>query len=361
MFEILYNSDITKFKGDVIINSVGVTSTIYGGVCGAILKAADSKELEQTIKSINDIYQVGEYFITEGYGLPSKNILHLVTPNYKNDKRLALYKQCIVNILNECRYRKLKTIGIPKIGTGANGYDSGVVEKILIDMCGNYCKCYPDMNIVLVLPDETTKLNNKRRIRLESYSTNSPHDLATEEKFSKGSKIFEQSFEEKVSKKYDKNFFGYDSFESGREDITIKNFKNIKTIGDYVDAFIAEYQEEFDPTPSRVKIIQRIHRYFAFGKKGKDSYLHNGSDRYGEIKNKNTADKALFFKIMFALKMKYWESETFLNHFGYCFSKKGVNKTDDAVKYLIEKRYYGIVEIEQHFKKEGIKSLFVKN
>ena len=48
-FHIEFNSDITKFKGDVIINSVGVTSTIYGGICGSIVKASSSNELKKML------------------------------------------------------------------------------------------------------------------------------------------------------------------------------------------------------------------------------------------------------------------------------------------------------------------------
>ena len=113
--------DITKYKGDVIINSLGVTTTTYGGICGAILRATKSPELKQIIDKVNDVYSVGEYFVTEGYGL-ADNILHLITPNHDDDKDCRLYKECIRRVLNECKYRKWRKVGIPLIGAGANKY-----------------------------------------------------------------------------------------------------------------------------------------------------------------------------------------------------------------------------------------------
>ena len=41
---LLDSTDITKIKCDVIVNSLGVDTTVYGRLCENIIKAANSEE-----------------------------------------------------------------------------------------------------------------------------------------------------------------------------------------------------------------------------------------------------------------------------------------------------------------------------
>ena len=355
----IITGDITKYNGDVIINSVGVTSTIYDGICGSIVKASESDELKKIIDGVNDVYSVGEYFITQGYKLPVSNIFHLITPNYDDDPYYKQFKECIRRILNECKYRHWRKIGFPSIGTGANKYDKVESRKIIKEMCESYCEIYTGMDITLVLPEGSISFDNDARIARESYSGREYHDPETMAKFKKGSKLFGATFEEHTSGAYSKKYFAYDNFSKGRDDITFK-LTGIKTIGQYVDAYVEEKWERDSLSPSTTKIKQKINLYFAYGKKGKDDYIHAGSDAYGEIKNKSTADKKQLFKIILALRMTYTEATTFLVHFGYGFAAPGVSEIDDAVRYLISQRQYGIVEVELEFKKRKLQSIFKK-
>lgn len=344
-FHIEFNSDITKYKGDVIIDSVGVTSTKYGGICGSIVKASSSNELKEIIDGVNDLYSVGEYFITGGYALPADNILHLVTPYSKDDPDYVQFKECIRRILNECKFRHWKKIGIPSIGTGANEYNKDVSRKIIEEMCTAYCNCVDsEMDITLVLPDEAISQGNDERIAKESFSYRERHDPETRKKFEKGSKAFGNTINtNKNHGPYNKKYFGYDSFSLGEDEITF-DLGSIKTIGDYVEKYIDEKIDRDLFSPSKTKLRTKINLYLAAGKKGKKDYVSAGSDAFGQIKNKSTADKKQLFKIVLALRMTMSEATAFLNHFGYCFADSGVNELDDAIKQLISVRQYGIVE-----------------
>ena len=357
-FEVRRGERIENYCGDVIINSVGVTSTIYGGICGSIVQAAKSIELEEIINSVNDAYTTGEFFFTDGYGLKVTKILHLITPNHKNDKDCKQYKECVRRILNECQANHLFRIGLPLIGAGANKYND-VAEGILTEMCDAYCKHYKKMQITLVIADNATSEQNKERIRREAYNFRGEdyHDPKTMKKFEAGSKEFEYTMFKLLPDKYTKEYFDFDNYAKGRKDIVL-DAKCIKTIGKYVEAYMKECDERDILFPGSHKAKQRrIAIYFAFGKKGKDTYVHSGSDAYGEIKNKNSADKRLLFKLIFALRMTFSEAEAFLHQFGYSFAYPGVNKTDDAVKYLLSHNQYGIVEANLYFKKENITPL----
>lgn len=362
-FKVHRGEKIENYVGDVIINSVGVTSTIYGGVCGSIINATNSKELKDIINSVNDVYTTGEYFFTDSYGLNVQKILHLITPNHKNDKNCKQYKECVRRILNECQAKHLYKVGLPLIGAGANKYDD-VAEEILTEMCRAYCNHYKKMEIALVILDEEASEKNKERIRREAYNLRSGdiHDPKTMKKFEAGSKEFGYTMIKTMPDKYTKEYFDYENYAKGRKDIEI-DAKNIKTIGEYVNAYMTQCDEKDILFPgSRKAKHRKINIYFAFGKKGKDSYVHNGSDAYGEIKKKYNVDKRLLFKLVFALRMTFYEAEAFLRHFGYCFAHSGVNEVDDAVKYLLSNNQYGIVEVNLYFKKRKITPvLFTKN
>ena len=344
-FRIEYNSDITKFKGDVVINSVGVKSTQYGGICGSIVKASSSNELKEIIDGVNDLYSVGEYFITGGYALPADNILHLVTPYSEDDPDYVQFKECIRRVLNECKFRHWKKLGIPSIGTGANEYNKDVSRKIIEEMCTAYCNCVDsEMDITLVLPDEAISQRNDERIEKESYSYRERHDPETRKKFEKGSKAFANTINMKKSHgPYNKKYFGYDRFSLGEDEITFDS-GSIKTIGDYVEKYIDVKVAKDLLSPDERELKRKINLYLAAGKKGNKDYVHAGSDAFGEIKNKYIADKKQLLKIVLALRMTQSEAITFLNHFGYCFAHKGVNELDDTIRQLISVRQYGIVE-----------------
>ena len=343
-FHIETNSDITKFEGDVIIDSVGVTSTIYGGICGSIIKASGSDELKKIVDGVNDLYSVGEYFMTPGYALPAKNILHLITPSFENDPDYSQFKECIRRVLNECRYRHWKKVGIPSIGTGANKYDKDVSRKIIEEMCSAYCDNVDNkMDIVLVLPEKVISRRNDERIIRGSYSGDEYHDPETKKKFKKGSKAFGDTINKKNTSLYNKQYFAYDRFSCGEDDITF-DLKNVKTIGDYVDRYIEKKVGQDLLAPSETQMKHKVNLYLAAGTKGKKDYASAGSDAFGEIKYKSTADKKQLYKIVLALRMTAKEATTFLEHFGYCFSYKGVNEMDDAISDLISNRQYGIAE-----------------
>ena len=78
------------------------------------------------------------------------------------------------------------------------------------------------------------------------------------------------------------------------------------------------------------------------------------TDIYYKKTSTSEPDKISLFKIVLALKLPYEAANELLNHFGYCFAKNPYNKLDKIVGELISKKQYGLIEIEQRFKKDKV-------
>ena len=134
----IISADITELPADVVVNSLGVCTTAYGSICRSIISKANSPELEQIIEDKNGKIKVGDMFFTDGYGLPAKKILHVVTPFKENDPDLIAIETLFRDILIECFNKGFESIAIPIIGTGSNGYTTVEIQKMLFEMCGNF-------------------------------------------------------------------------------------------------------------------------------------------------------------------------------------------------------------------------------
>lgn len=122
--------DVTTYKVDAIVNSLGVYGNVYGKLCKNIITKAKDDELKAFIDKQNN--PIGTVLVTGAGNLNCKNIIHVVTPFKKDDDEnnsllIKAYKDC----LNKSLELGHKSIAMPFIGTGANGYsDAEAFEAI---------------------------------------------------------------------------------------------------------------------------------------------------------------------------------------------------------------------------------------
>ena len=132
-FKVKYD-DVTTYDVDVVVNSLGTKGNVYGKLCKNIISKAKDEKLKEYIDSQEN--EVGTILVTNAGKLKAKKIIHVVTPfknmdNEKNELLIKAYKDCVNKAL-ELGY---KSIALPFIGTGANGYSDADAFDAIGDAC----------------------------------------------------------------------------------------------------------------------------------------------------------------------------------------------------------------------------------
>ena len=171
----LWKGDITTLKVDAIVNAansqgLGCFIPCHKCIDNAIHSASgvqlrlDCNKIMQEI----EILQTGKAFITSGYNLPSKYVIHTVGPIiYENvtEKEILELKNCYINSLELAKENNIKTIAFPCISTGEFRFPKELASKIAIETIKEYLDTnekYFEKIIFNVFSDEDYKiyLNN---------------------------------------------------------------------------------------------------------------------------------------------------------------------------------------------------------
>ncbi len=142
--------DITKFKGDAIVNAADPILSGGGGVDGAIHRAA-GPQLAQACQKLHGCLP-GEAKLTPGYRLPARYVIHTVGPIYTGSLQdESVLTACYENALSLAAQRHLKTVAFPAISTGVYGYPEKKAAQIAVKTVIKWLKDHPDTEITVTL------------------------------------------------------------------------------------------------------------------------------------------------------------------------------------------------------------------
>ena len=160
--------DVTSCEVDVVVNSLGTKGSVYGRLCENIINTANDPSLKAFIdKQVNP---VGTILVTGAGELKCNNIIHVVTPfKYQDDENNSLLVEAYSKCLEEAIKRKCKSIALPFIGTGANGYSEKDAYKAIMKACVPILEKEDDLkkDIINILVVGYLKDRNKKRERRE--------------------------------------------------------------------------------------------------------------------------------------------------------------------------------------------------
>lgn len=118
----IIEGDITTLDVDAVVNAANEALAPGGGVCGAIHRKA-GPELADACAKLGGC-ATGEAKITDGFGLPARQVIHTVGPVWGGGERGEgeLLANCYRNSLTLAADHGLRSIAFPAISTGIYGF-----------------------------------------------------------------------------------------------------------------------------------------------------------------------------------------------------------------------------------------------
>lgn len=183
-FKIVRN-DITKMNTEAIVNTANDHISVGTGCDSAVYKAAGYDELLKYREEKIGFVPEGDAFITPGFKLQAKYIIHAVSPLYMGGDQGEEEKlrSCYRKSLQLAKENGIKSISFPLISTGGFGYPKEEGMRIAVDeinafLLGN------EMDIFLVVFDtKATQLGEKIYPGLEAYIDHNYVKEAREEEY----------------------------------------------------------------------------------------------------------------------------------------------------------------------------------
>ena len=169
-FKIVRN-DITKMNTEAIVNTANDYPTVGTGCDFAVYKAAGYDELLKYRQDKIGIVQEGEAFITPGFKLQAKYIIHAVSPFYIDGEHgeERLLRSCYRKSLAIAKENNIKSISFPLISTGGFGYPKEEGMRIAVDEINAFLLTNR-MDITLVVFDKkATELGENIYPKLQAY------------------------------------------------------------------------------------------------------------------------------------------------------------------------------------------------
>lgn len=167
----IVRNDITRMKTEAIVNTASDKVGVGTGCDYAIYTAAGYDKLFQYREKNIGFVPTGNAFITPGFKLKAKYIIHAVSPLYidGNQGEEAKLRSCYQKSLALAKENKIKSISFPLISTGGFGYPKEEGMRIAVDEINAFL-LENDLDIYLVVfDDKTTKLGEKIYPGLEAY------------------------------------------------------------------------------------------------------------------------------------------------------------------------------------------------
>ena len=176
----IVRNDITKMETEAIVNTAGSTPVVGSGCDSAVYKAAGFEKLHKVREEIGNVAE-GEVFITPGFDLKCKYIIHAVSPLYidGNSGEVDKLRSCYQKSLILAKENNIRSIAFPLIATGSFAFPRAYGLRIAMDEINSFL-LNEDMEVYLVVFDpESTRLAEKLHPMIEAFID---HEYVTEKR-----------------------------------------------------------------------------------------------------------------------------------------------------------------------------------
>ncbi len=376
-FRIVRN-DITKMNTEAIVNTANDHPTVGSGCDSAVYKAAGYEELLAYRKEKIGFVPEGDAFITPGFNLQAKYIIHAVSPlflggNAGEEEKL---RSCYRKSLLLAAENELHSIAFPLISTGGFEYPKEEGMRIALDEIHAFLLNH-EMDIFLVVFDDKAKSLGERIFPdLEEYiDRNYVEDTRRREEvrrntqaaFGAGAAVPMASMARRAAPKRARrgSLFRKDQKESATELDECARMAPVEDLADYDE----EEEEFFDfETEHESKLEERMkHISDTFSQylmyliqtrkmENADVYKRAIVDKKIFSKIKNNVDyhpqKLTALCLCVGAKLNLDEARDLLARAGYALSP--CDKTDIIFSYFLENGIYDMIELDIQLEEHGL-------
>lgn len=169
-FKIVRN-DITKMKTDAIVNTANEYPEVGPGCDRAVYEAAGYNKLLSYRKEHVGYVKQGEAFLTPGFNLPAKYIIHAVSPLFVDGSsgEEELLRSCYRKSLALAKENGIRSIAFPLISTGSFGYPKEEGMRIAVDEIHAFLLSSKLLVYLVVFDEKATRMGRNLYPDLEAY------------------------------------------------------------------------------------------------------------------------------------------------------------------------------------------------
>ena len=183
-FKIVRN-DITKMETEAIVNTANEQPVVGTGCDHAVYMAAGYDQLLAWRRDHIGWVKEGDAFITPGFNLAAKYIIHAVSPLYVDGKHEEeeLLRSCYRKSLTLAAEKGIGSLAFPLISTGGFGYPKEEGMRIAVDEIHAFL-LHENMDIFLVVFDEkATRMGRNLFPDLDAYIDRNYVEMRNEQEY----------------------------------------------------------------------------------------------------------------------------------------------------------------------------------
>ena len=370
----IVRNDITKMCADAIVNTANEHPTVGSGCDYVIYRAAGHDELLKYRTEKIGFVPEGEAFITPGFRLNCKYIIHAVSPRFldgqsgEEEKLRSCYKKSLQIALEH----QVHSIAFPLIATGGFGYPKEEGFRIAVDEMNAFVMKHDMLVYLVVFDGKATTLGSHLYPNLESY-------------------IDHNYVEEKRQEEYyilPSGFSPVGGYAERRREAAKRQNRFRRA-----EAEETRYQEEMLPAPAMRMdeakcnaVFEEAFNFYGEHESALEERMKHISDTfseyliylidsrgmdYPEVYKRALVDKKVFSKIKnnpdahpkkitamclcVGAKLNMDQTRDLLARAGYALSP--CDKTDIIFSYFIENHIYDMIELDIQLEEHGLPCL----
>ena len=330
----IVRNDITRMNTQAIVNTANRNPIVGPGCNRAVYNAAGYHDLLNYREKYIGFVPQGEAFITPGFNLSAKYIIHAVSPLYRggNDDEENKLRSCYQKSLLLAKKYNIESIAVPLISTGGFGYPKEEGLRIALDEINAFLLNNDMLIYIVVFGEKITRLSQKIYSDLDSYIDNHYVNNKIIEEY-QDDYIFP---EPEVNSRYEPQPIIRESKQKSQAQYTNLNER------------MRQIQETF--SQRLMNLIQQ--------KNMSNSEVYNRAiiDRkiFSKIKNDINyhPQKITALCLCVGAKLNLDETKDLLSRAGYALSPS--DKVDIIFSYFIEREIYDMIDLDIELEKYGL-------